>query len=127
FHVVRLLDALPIFKFLRLRGWVLTIICMLLLWWPVFWIYTQLGDTNPDWDALVLIIGGTASLYVFVGYGDSYTLRLLSDAVNILLWVTALFAGYSANSLPMLLTMSFYLATALYGRFWSIWSKPKTN
>ncbi|HJG84657.1 MAG TPA: nicotinamide riboside transporter PnuC [Weissella thailandensis] len=114
-------------KFLRLRGWVLTIICMLLLWWPVFWIYTQLGDTNPVWDALVLIIGGTASLYVFVGYGDSYTLWLLSDAVNILLWVTALFAGYSASSLPMLLTMSFYLATALYGRFWSIWSKPKTN
>ncbi|WP_258088241.1 nicotinamide riboside transporter PnuC [Weissella fangxianensis] len=114
-------------KFLRLRGWVLTIICMLLLWWPVFWIYTQLGDTNPVWDALVLIIGGTASLYVFVGYGDSYTLWLLSDAVNILLWITALFAGYSASSLPMLLTMSFYLATALYGRFWSIWSKPKTN
>lgn len=114
-------------KFLRLRGWVLTIICMLLLWWPVFWIYTQLGDTNPVWDALVLIIGGTASLYVFVGYGDSYTLWLLSDAVNILLWVTALFAGYSASSLPMLLTMAFYLATALYGRFWSIWSKPKTN
>src|SRR5699024_441209 len=114
-------------KFLRLRGWVLTIICMLLLWWSFFWIYTQLGDTNPVWDALVLIIGGTASLYVFVGYGDSYTLWLLSDAVNILLWVTALFAGYSASSLPMLLTMSFYLATALYGRFWSIWSKPKTN
>lgn len=112
-------------KFLRLRGWLITIILMLLLWWPVIWIYTQLGDTNPIWDAIVLIIGATASLYVFFGYGDSYTLWLMSDAVNIILWISALFAGYSASSLPMLLTMVFYLATALYGRFWSIWSGKK--
>jgi nicotinamide mononucleotide transporter len=69
-----------------------------------------------------LIIGATASIYVFMGYGDSYTLWLLSDFVNICLWISALFAGYSASSLPMLLTMAFYLVTALYGRFWSIWS-----
>lgn len=37
--------------------------------------------------------------------------------------VIALSAGYSASSLPMLLTMAFYLMTALYGRFVSVWSK----
>ncbi|MFL2019266.1 MAG: nicotinamide riboside transporter PnuC [Weissella hellenica] len=109
-------------KFLRIRGWVITLVVMLLLWVPVIWIYTHLGDTNPVWDAIVLIIGATASIYVFMGYGDSYTLWLLSDVVNICLWISALFAGYSASSLPMLLTMAFYLVTALYGRFWSIWS-----
>lgn len=109
-------------KFLHIRGWVITLAVMLLLWVPVIWIYTHLGDTNPVWDAIVLIIGATASIYVFMGYGDSYTLWLLSDFVNICLWISALFAGYSASSLPMLLTMAFYLVTALYGRFWSIWS-----
>ena len=112
-------------KFLGKTGWVLTLAFMLAFWYPMMLAYEALGDSNPLWDSIVLIIGATASLYVFKGYGDSYTLWLLSDFVNIALWVSALFAGYSASSLPMLLTMSFYLATALYGRFWSIWRGNK--
>ncbi|MFL2019640.1 nicotinamide riboside transporter PnuC [Weissella hellenica] len=112
-------------KFLTKTGWLLTIAFILIAWYPMMLAYQTLGDTNPLWDSIVLIIGAMASLYVFKGYGDSYTLWLASDAVNILLWVSALFAGYSASSLPMLLTMSFYLATALYGRFWSIWRGNK--
>ena len=112
-------------KFLNKTGWLLTIAFILAAWYPMMLVYEALGDTNPLWDSIVLIIGATASLYVFKGYGDSYTLWLLSDFVNIALWVSALFAGYSASSLPMLLTMSFYLATALYGRFWSIWRGNK--
>ena len=112
-------------KFLNKTGWLLTIAFILAAWYPMMLAYQTLGDTNPLWDSIVLIIGAMASLYVFKGYGDSYTLWLLSDFVNIALWVSALFAGYSASSLPMLLTMSFYLATALYGRFWSIWRGNK--
>ena len=112
-------------KFLTKTGWLLTIVFILAAWYPMMLAYQTLGDTNPLWDSIVLIIGAMASLYVFKGYGDSYTLWLLSDFVNIALWVSALFAGYSASSLPMLLTMSFYLATALYGRFWSIWRGNK--
>ena len=112
-------------KFLTKRGWFTTFATMAILWAPLTWVYFQLGDTNPIWDAIVLIIGATASLLVFQGYGDSYTLWLLSDIVNITLWATALMANYSASALPMLLTMLFYLATALYGRFWSVWSKHK--
>ena len=112
-------------KFLNKTGWVLTLSFILAAWYPMMMAYQTLGDTNPLWDSIVLIIGAMASLYVFKGYGDSYTLWLLSDFVNIALWVSALFAGYSASSLPMLLTMSFYLATAVYGRFWSIWRGNK--
>ena len=112
-------------KFLGKTGWVLTLAFILAAWYPMMLVYEALGDSNPMWDSIVLIIGAMASLYVFKGYGDSYTLWLLSDFVNIALWVSALFAGYSASSLPMLLTMSFYLATALYGRFWSIWKGNK--
>ena len=112
-------------KFLTNRGWFTTFASMAILWAPMVWVYTQLGDTNPVWDAIVLIIGATASLLVFKGYGDSYSLWLLSDAVTIILWFTAFMDGYSASALPMLLTMLFYLVTALYGRFFAVWSKAK--
>lgn len=112
-------------KFLTRRGWVLTLIGLIAFWAVATYAYTKLGDTNPLWDSLSLSIGAIASIYVFRGYGDSYTLWLLSDVANITLWATALAANYSASALPMLLTMAFYLMTALYGRFWSVWSKRK--
>ena len=112
-------------KFLTNRGWFATFATMAILWAPMAWVYIQLNDTNPIWDAIVLIIGATASLLVFKGYGDSYSLWLLSDAVTIILWFTAFMDGYSASALPMLLTMLFYLMTALYGRFFAVWSKSK--
>lgn len=112
-------------KFLTNRGWFATFATMAIIWAPMAWVYIQLNDTNPIWDAIVLIIGATASLLVFKGYGDSYSLWLLSDAVTIILWFTAFMDGYSASALPMLLTMLFYLMTALYGRFFAVWSKSK--
>lgn len=114
-------------KFLSVKGWIFTIVLILALWYPVLMAYTSLGDTNPLWDSIVLIIGAMASWYVFKGYGDSYSLWLMSDFVNIALWVSALFIGYSASSLPMLLTMLFYLVTALYGKFYSIWSRKNAK
>lgn len=112
-------------KFLSRRGWLLTALATLVVWAIATYMYTRLGDINPLWDSLALTISAIASIYVFRGYGDSYTLWLLSDVANITLWATALMANYSASALPMLLTMAFYLMTALYGRFWSVWSKRK--
>ena len=51
-------------KFLTNRGWFTTFASMAILWAPMVWVYTQLNDTNPIWDAIVLIIGATASLLV---------------------------------------------------------------
>lgn len=110
-------------KHLSVVGWSATFALMIPAWAVAFIIYNNLGDTNPMWDALTLIIGATASVYVFRGYGDSYSLWLLADFVNIALWFTAFTDGYSASALPMLLTMAFYLTTALYGRFKSVWSE----
>lgn len=112
-------------KFMKTKGWILTISSMLVLWWPITVIYTKLGDTNPLWDGITLIIGAAASILVVRGYGDSYSLWLLSDVVMIILWATALMDGYSASSLAMLLTITFYLVTSLYGKFFSIWKNDK--
>lgn len=110
-------------KFLNGRGWVYTVLAMIVVWLPTILVYKSLGDTAPVWDSLTLIIGAAASFYVFMGCGDSYSLWLLADFVNIALWASTFVHGYSASSLPMLLTMAFYLMTALYGRFVSVWSK----
>lgn len=54
-------------KFMKTKGWILTISSMLVLWWPITVIYTKLGDTNPLWDAITLIIGAAASILVVRG------------------------------------------------------------
>ncbi|MGY3711878.1 nicotinamide riboside transporter PnuC [Lactococcus petauri] len=110
-------------KFMTVKGWFIAIALMLIAWWPMMQVYAHLGDTNPLWDSITLIIGATASLLVFKGYGDSYSLWLLSNIVTIVLWATAFAQGYSASALPMLLTIIFYLATALYGKYFSVWKR----
>ena len=52
-------------KFLDKTGWVLTLAFILAAWYPMMLAYTALGDSNPLWDSIVLIIGAMASLYVF--------------------------------------------------------------
>ena len=107
-------------KFLKVRGWVLTIVAMLVALPFVTMLYSYLGDTQPLWDSAILIVGATASLYVFLGYGDSYSLWLASDALNILLWFNALQQGLSPASLAMLVSVLMYTFTAIYGKthFW---------
>lgn len=107
-------------KFLSKRGWVITVIAMLVALPFVTMLYGYLGDTQPLWDSAILIVGATASLYVFLGYGDSYSLWLASDALNILLWFNALQQGLSPASLAMLVSVLMYTFTAIYGKthFW---------
>ncbi|WP_230678584.1 nicotinamide riboside transporter PnuC [Lacticaseibacillus zhaodongensis] len=104
------------------RGWALVLGVIAVAWFVMFHIYSMLGDTNPLWDSLVLSIGATASVMVVMHYNDTYTLWLAEDAVNVLLWFTALKGGYSQSSLPMLVVTLTYFVTAIYGKFYSPWS-----
>lgn len=107
---------------LGLKGYAVVIPAMAVIWFGLFHVYTALGDTSPLWDSLVLTIGATASILVTLHFNDSYSLWLAEDAVNCLLWLTALQAGYSQSSLPMLVVTLIYTATAIYGKFGSVWS-----
>lgn len=108
-------EAGKVTKFLSVKGWAITIVAMLIAWYPTMLVLQKLHGNSPFWDAIVLIIGATASIYVFRGYGDSYYLWTASNIVNIALWVSALQDGYSQASLPMLVSMIMYMTTAIFG------------
>jgi len=105
------------------KGWLVVIAIVLVAWFGLFHAYVALHDTNPLWDSLVLSLGATASAMVVLHYGNTYQLWLAEDLVNIVLWFTALQAGYSQASLPMLVVTMIYFASAIYGNFMSVWSK----
>lgn len=103
-------------KGLTKTGWLYVVIAIVLAWIVLYFLGVALKDTNPVWDALTLAIGGTASWLCFRQYSTTYTLWLLSDFVNIVLWFTALKDGYSQAALPMLAMTGFYLASAVIGK-----------
>ena len=103
-------------KGLTKTGWLYVVIAIVLAWIVLYFLGVALKDTNPVWDALTLAIGGTASWLCFRQYSTTYTLWLLSDFVNIVLWFTALKDGYSQAALPMLAMTGFYFATAVIGK-----------
>lgn len=108
------------------KGWIYVILAIIIAWAILYPLGIQLQDTNPIWDSLTLAIGGTASWLCFRRYSQTYTLWLLSDVVNIILWFTTLQQGFSpATALPMLVMTLFYFATAIYGKI--VWRNPKTE
>ena len=104
------------------KGYLIVVPAMAIAWGVLFKVYTMLNDSNPVWDSLVLAIGATESLLVVLHYNDCYALWLAEDVVNVALWFSALSAGYSQASLPMLVVTMIYFASALYGKFFSVWS-----
>lgn len=109
-------------KRLNIKGWTIVIAIILIAWVVLFNVYTLLHDSSPLWDSLVLSLGATASVLVVMHYNNTFTLWLFEDVVNLLLWFTALQQGYSQSSLPMLVVTLIYFASALYGKFGSVWS-----
>lgn len=103
-------------RVLSKKGWIYTIVSMLVAWGVLYELGLVLQDSNPIWDSLVLAIGATASWLCFRRYSTTYTLWLVEDVVNIILWATALHAGYSQAALPMLVMTLFYFATAIMGK-----------
>lgn len=106
-----------VIRALTKTGWVIVVATILVAWFGLYYLGIALHDTNPVWDALALAIGGTASWLCFRRYSTTYTLWLVSDAVNIALWFTALKDGYSQASLPMLAMAVYYTLTAIMGKF----------
>lgn len=108
------------------KGWIYAVVAIIVGWAILYPLGIYLQDTNPIWDSLTLAIGGTASWLCFRRYTQTYTLWLLSDIVNIILWFTTLTSGFApATALPMLVMTLFYFATAIYGRI--VWRQPSSN
>ena len=97
--------------------WPLIIIIILASWFILYHIGLVLNDSNPVWDSLTLAIGATASFLYFRRYTQTYSLWMLSNLVNLILWLTAFSRGYSQAALPMLVMTAFYNLNALYGRW----------
>lgn len=112
-------------KIIKAKSYLWIVPIMLLSWVAFYYVDTLLGSNSPLWDSATLTIGATASIMVVLHFNASYKLWFLSDIVNLGLWVSALSAGYSQASLPMLVSMSFYFATTIYGMFFSVWSSKK--
>lgn len=110
-------------KNLDIKGWIFTVIGVLISWGILYYAYIYLHDSNPIWDSLVLAIGAIASILCFLHFANTYSMWLVEDGVNVVLWFTALQAGYTPAALAMLVSVLMYLATAIYGRFFSVWHK----
>lgn len=108
---------------LNIQGWIFTVIGVLISWGVLYYAYAYLHDSNPVWDSLVLAIGAIASVLCFLHFANTYSMWLVEDGVNVILWFTALQAGYTPAALAMLVSVLMYLTTAIYGRFFSIWHK----
>lgn len=114
-------------KSLNGKGYLISVIGLLVLWAVLFPIYIKLGDTSPLWDSLVLAIGATASLLCTLHYAQQSDFWFAEDIFNIVLWFTALQGGYSQASLAMLVSTLMYFASAVYSRFFSPWHEARVE
>ncbi|WP_246147493.1 nicotinamide riboside transporter PnuC [Secundilactobacillus folii] len=112
-------------KSLNGKGYVVSIIGMLIAWAILYPIYVELGDSNPVWDSLVLAIGATASLLCTLHFAQQADFWFGEDLFNIVLWFTALQGGYSQAALAMLVSTLMYFSTAVYSRFFSPWHEAR--
>lgn len=95
---------------------ILSVVVILIVWAGLYQLGLVLHDSNPVWDALELAIGATASWLCFRRYTETYSYWLISDVINVILWMTTLQQGISSASLSMLAMTVFYLATAIMGK-----------
>lgn len=105
---------------LNKKGWLKAIIGLLVFWAILYPVGIALHDTAPLIDSGVLAIGAVASLLCALHYNNTYTLWIISNTINIILWVqTALTQGINGSTIAMLVSTTMYMFTALYGRFFS--------
>lgn len=106
-----------------LKGWLVVTVTVLASWFVLYEILSikVMQDPAPVPDALVLALGATASFLCFKHYTQTYTLWFLEDVANVVLWAWALRQGYSAAAPAMLVSTLMYFASAIYGRFYSVW------
>lgn len=98
------------------KGYLLASIAMVIAWIALYFVGIQLNDQQPLLDSLVLAMGAVASWLCFKRYSLTYKIWLLSDLVQISLFVaTIVQAGFTQASLAMILNYGFYFATAIVG------------
>jgi len=103
-------------KKLSKNGYAYAIIAMLNAWGLLYFIGIHIGDQQPLFDSLVLAMGAIASWLCFRRYSFTYKIWVLSDVVQIALFVaTIVQAGYTPAALGMALNYGFYFATAVIG------------
>ena len=114
------------------KGWATAIVGILVFWAILYPLGIALKDTAPMIDAGVLAIGAVASILCSLHFNNTYTLWMISNVINIILWVqTAMTQGVSGTTVAMLVTTIMYMLTAVYGRFispaWTAGNKNKQN
>jgi len=95
--------------------WGLIVLAILVSWAILYPLGIYLHDTQPLVDALVLAIGGTASVLYVKRFTGTYVLWIASNLVNVVLWFAALMSG-TAVALPMLIMTGLYMASSIYGK-----------
>lgn len=114
---------------LNKKGWLTAIAGIFVFWAILYPVGIALKDTAPLIDAGVLAIGAVASILCYKHFNNTYTLWLVSNVINIVLWVqTAITQGVSGTTVAMLVTTTMYMFTAIYGRFISpAWKAGNSN
>lgn len=111
------------------KGWLTVVVGILIFWAILYPLGIMLKDTAPIIDAGVLAIGAVASILCYKHFNNTYNLWILSNLINIILWVqTAITQGVSGTTIAMLVTTIMYMLTAIYGRFISpAWTAGNDN
>ena len=113
---------------LNSKGWFTAIVGIVLFWALLYPIGVALHDTAPFIDAGVLAIGAVASILCYLHYNNAYTLWMISNLINVVLWIqTAMTQGINGTTVAMLVSTLMYMSTAIYGRFFSPWAAGNDN
>lgn len=113
---------------LNSKGWFAAIVGIVLFWALLYPLGVALHDTAPLIDAGVLAIGAVASVLCALHYNNTYTLWMISNLINVVLWIqTAMTQGINGTTVAMLVSTLMYMSTAIYGRFFSPWTAGDNN
>lgn len=103
-------------KKLTNKGYALAGISMLVAWGVLYVIGIHIGDQQPVLDSLVLAMGAVASWLCFRRYSLTYKIWILSNVVQISLFIyTGIAQGFGQGSLALVLNYAFYMLTAIVG------------
>jgi len=96
--------------------WLVIVLAVIVAWGVLYPLGVLLHDSQPIIDALVLAIGGVASVLYVKRFSGTYSLWLSSYLINVVLWFGALNKGLTQVALSMLVMTLLYLASSIYGR-----------
>ena len=99
-----------------IKNWLIIVASILVAWGILYPVGVYLRDTQPIVDALVLAIGGVASVLYVKRYSGTYVLWIASNLINVVLWFGALKEGLTPVALSMLVMTALYMASSVYGK-----------